>query len=82
MRADDILAPSGPPPAQRARAVQRRNGVIGAMVAAGLIVMALAGAYSARSTQPVPPDPDPSESAAAAKTLERGGARYGLEIIF
>jgi hypothetical protein len=82
MRTGDILAPSNSPPVEHARAFQRRSAVIGAMAAAGLIVIALASAYSARSTQAVISDSDQSEPSAFAKSLERSGTLSGLEILF
>jgi hypothetical protein len=65
----------------RARSIRRlSSGAIGAIGAAGLIVMALASAYSARPAQAV--IPDQSELSAFAKAVERRGTLYGLEIMF
>jgi hypothetical protein len=65
----------------RARSIRRlSSGAIGAIGAAGLIVMALASAYSARPAQAV--IPDQSELSAFAKAVERSGTLYGLEIMF
>jgi hypothetical protein len=82
MTTGDILALSNHAFAEDRRAFERRSGVIGAILAAGLIVMALASAYSARPAQAVTPYTDETELSVFAKTLERSGTLSGLEILF
>jgi hypothetical protein len=53
--------------------------VIGTSVAAGLIVLAWASAYSARPDSRFAEDP---EASAMAQKFERSGTRLGLEIVF
>jgi hypothetical protein len=80
MRTDDLLALCNHPCAEHRRAFRRRSAVIGAILAAVFIGMALVRAYFPPA-QAFITNTDESELS-AAKTPERSGTLSGLEILF
>jgi hypothetical protein len=82
MRTDHLLALSSHQCAEDRRAFEQRRAVIGSIIAAGLIIMACASAYSTRPVQAAAPNAYESELSSFAKALERSGRLSGLEVLW
>jgi hypothetical protein len=82
MRTDHLLTLSTHQCAEDRRAFEKRSAVIGSIIAVGLIIMAWASAYSARSVQAAAPNSYEAEFSGLAQNLERSGRLSGLEILW
>ena len=80
MRTDDLLALCNHPRAEHRRAFERRSVLIGAVLAALLIIIALVE-YCAPSARAFDPNTRDVELGSISKTIDRGGFP-GLPILF